>query len=88
MILTLEFVSWILYCVAGSGLFYNDGSEIVSGYSFQFYWPILFWLFYMVPSSLVFFTLLFSSLQNQLLGMTVKTSRALRFTVLLHFLPF
>ena len=42
----------------------------------------------MVPSSLVFFTLLFSSLQNQLLGMTVKTSRALRFTVFTALLAF
>ena len=50
-------------------------------YEFRTYNRLLFWSFYMVPFSLIFFTLFFSSLQIPLLNMTIGASRALRFII-------
>ncbi|KAA6411394.1 MAG: hypothetical protein FRX48_04674 [Lasallia pustulata] len=85
VILTLEFFYWILSRFTALGSMLAD-LQVYGAYGYsgsEDYYTALFWFLYMVPSSLAFFTLLFSSLQNQLLKMTVKTSRALRFMVLI-----
>lgn len=78
VVLTLELVCGILWRTSTIGPIYTVRS----------YYKPLIWSLYMVPSSLIFFALLFSSLETQLLRMTVHASRALRFIVFAALLAF